>query len=116
MKTVTLLKVPGDEVKTPQIQAMLAVLNDTTGVGTATSLSDLFEKIDADERFKSRQGAARVFKFYTKKMVEDGLIAIEGADEKPAKEAAEGAAEKPKRGKKAKDVPADAPVDETAAA
>lgn len=115
MKTVTLLKVPGDEVKTPQIQAMLGVLNDQVGIGTATSLSDLFEKIDADERFKSRQGAARVFKFYTKRMVEDGLISIEGADEKPAKEVAEGA-EKPKRGKKAKDTPAEAPADETAAA
>lgn len=97
-KTVTLLKVPGDEVKTPQIRVMLNVLNEKVGVGNAVILSELYTAIDADERFISRQGAQRVWKFYEKRLIEDGLVEIAGVDEKPAKEPkAKSDGEKPQR-------------------
>lgn len=106
MKTVTLVKDYDGVIKTPQINAMLNVLKNEAGIGNATPLADLFPKIDADtENFKSRQGAARVWKFYEKKMIEAGLITVEGADPKPAK--AEGDAPKRTRRKKGEAAPAE---------
>ncbi len=101
MKTVTLLKDFDGVLKTPQINAMLGVLKAEAGIGNATGLSDLYPKIDSNENFKSRQGAARVWKFYEKKMIEAGLIEVAGTDPKPVKEAAEGG-EAPKRSRRKK--------------
>lgn len=102
MKTVTLLKEFDGVLKTPQINTMLSVLKNEAGVGTAIGLTDLYPKIEAHDGFKSRQGAARVWKFYEKKMIEAGLIEVAGADPKPAKEAVEGEGEAPKRTRRKK--------------
>lgn len=80
-KTIQFLKMPGDDVKTPQVHAILKALQSNFGDRPA-ALKDAYAAIEAHPDFKSRQGAERVLKFYIKGMTEKGLIKVEGHDER----------------------------------
>jgi hypothetical protein len=86
-KTITLVKELTEEVKTPQVRAMLSILSEKVGLSNAVVAKDFFPVIEADPSFVSRQGAERVWKFYEKAMVENGFIEIAGIDAKPEKAA-----------------------------
>ena len=106
-KTITLLKEVGDAVKTPQIKVILATLEKLAPVGEPVGYADLVKAVDANENFVSRQGAAKVIRFYEKAMTEQGLALIEGSDKPepkgkpPAKPILADGEEKPKTERKA---------------
>lgn len=116
-KTISLLKdLDGSDVKTPQIVAMVNVLKNTVGLNVPVVATEFYAAVDADtENFKSVQGAARVWKFYEKRLIEGGYIGVEGVDVKEPKAkkvAADGTAVTPKRSasKRAKGAETSAPA------
>ena len=110
MKTVKLLKASSDEsIKTPQVRVICMVIEEMGGMTEPVEFKKVIEEVDKHPKFVSRQGAARVVKFYEKPMIEGNLILVEGSDRqetpplenkrkvKVATDGDEAKAEKPKR-------------------
>lgn len=84
MKTITLLQEDFSKVTTPQVKVILNTLSENAKVNEDFPMSKLIELVDANPNFVSRQGAARVIRFYEKSMIENGWVKTEGSD-KPEK-------------------------------